>query len=64
MPTLRTSASRSVRMKRGCASFFLDRVRQDPLLDGQNYTYLHYADMIANGYHRVAPCPFQTQGSC
>ena len=51
-------------MKRGCASFFLDRVRQDPLLDGQNYTYLHYADMIANGYHRVAPCPFQTQGSC
>ena len=22
----------------------------------------HYADMIANGYHRMAPCPFQTQG--
>jgi sulfatase maturation enzyme AslB (radical SAM superfamily) len=42
--------------------FFLDRVRQDPLLDGQNYIYLHYADMIANGYHRTAPCPFQTQG--
>lgn len=42
--------------------FFLDRVRHDPLLDGQNYTYLHYADMIANGYHRAAPCPFQTQG--
>ena len=42
--------------------FFLDRVRQDPLLDGQNYIYLHYADMIANGYHRHAPCPFQTQG--
>lgn len=42
--------------------FFLDRVRNDPLLDGQNYIYMHYADMIANGYHRLAPCPFQTQG--
>lgn len=42
--------------------FFLDRVRIDPLLDGQNYIYMHYADMISNGYHRLAPCPFQTQG--
>jgi MoaA/NifB/PqqE/SkfB family radical SAM enzyme len=42
--------------------FFLDRVREDPLLDGQNYIYMHYSDMIANGYHRLAPCPFQTQG--
>ena len=42
--------------------FFLDRVRMDSLLDGQNYIYMHYADMIANGYHRLAPCPFQTQG--
>ena len=42
--------------------FFLERVRMDPLLDGQNYVYMHYADMIANGYHRLAPCPFQTQG--
>ncbi len=42
--------------------FFLDRVRMDPLLDGQNYIYMHYADMISNGYHRMAPCPFQTQG--
>src|SRR5690606_31323108 len=31
--------------------FFLDRVRYGPLLDGQNYIYMHYADMIANGYH-------------
>jgi hypothetical protein len=23
---------------------------------------MHYADMIANGYHRLTPCPFQTQG--
>ena len=42
--------------------FFMDRVRQDPILDGQNYIYMHYADMISNGYHRLAPCPFQTQG--
>lgn len=42
--------------------FFLDRVRLDPLLDGQNYIYMHYADMISNGYHRLAPCPFQSQG--
>jgi sulfatase maturation enzyme AslB (radical SAM superfamily) len=42
--------------------FFLDRVRTDSVLDGQNYVYMHYADMIANGYHRTAPCPFQTQG--
>jgi MoaA/NifB/PqqE/SkfB family radical SAM enzyme len=42
--------------------FFMDRVRMDPLLDGQNYIYMHYADMIANGYHRLVPCPFQTQG--
>jgi len=42
--------------------FFLDRVRTDSLLDGQNYVYMHYTDMIANGYHRTAPCPFQTQG--
>ena len=42
--------------------FFLDRVRMDSVLDGQNYVYMHYADMIANGYHRLAPCPFQTQG--
>jgi MoaA/NifB/PqqE/SkfB family radical SAM enzyme len=42
--------------------FFMDRVRMDPLLDGQNYIYMHYADMISNGYHRHAPCPFQSQG--
>jgi sulfatase maturation enzyme AslB (radical SAM superfamily) len=42
--------------------FFLDRVRKDPILDGQNFIYMHYADMISNGYHRLAPCPFQTQG--
>jgi MoaA/NifB/PqqE/SkfB family radical SAM enzyme len=42
--------------------FFMERVRLDPLLDGQNYIYMHYADMISNGYHRLAPCPFQSQG--
>jgi sulfatase maturation enzyme AslB (radical SAM superfamily) len=55
---LRPMGVEEQRMRR----FFLDRVRHDPLLDGQNYIYLHYADMIANGYHRTAPCPFQTQG--
>ena len=24
--------------------------------------YLHYADMIANGYQRTMPCPFKSQG--
>ena len=43
-------------------AFFMDLVRTEPLLDGQSYIYMHYADMIANGYHRHAPCPFQTQG--
>jgi MoaA/NifB/PqqE/SkfB family radical SAM enzyme len=43
-------------------AFFMERVRMDPLLDGQNYIYMHYADMISNGYHRLAPCPFQSQG--
>ena len=42
--------------------FFLERVRNESVLDGQNYVHMHYADMIGNGYHRTAPCPFQTQG--
>ena len=32
------------------------------MLSGQAFIYLHYADMIANGYHRTMPCPFQSQG--
>jgi sulfatase maturation enzyme AslB (radical SAM superfamily) len=42
--------------------FFLDRVREESVLSGQAFLYLHYADMIANGYHRTMPCPFRTQG--
>ncbi|HET7695846.1 MAG TPA: radical SAM protein [Vicinamibacterales bacterium] len=42
--------------------FFLDRVREESVLSGQSFMYLHYADMIANGYHRTMPCPFQSQG--
>ena len=42
--------------------FFLDRVRQDPLLDGQNYIYMHYADMIGNGYHRTGAVPVPDPG--
>ncbi|HKY22647.1 MAG TPA: radical SAM protein [Vicinamibacterales bacterium] len=42
--------------------FFLDRVSEESILSGQAFLYLHYADMIANGYHRTMPCPFQSQG--
>ncbi len=42
--------------------FFLDRVEEESVLSGQAFLYLHYADMIANGYHRTMPCPFQSQG--
>jgi len=42
--------------------FFLERVQEESILSGQAFMYLHYADMIANGYHRTMPCPFQRQG--
>ncbi len=42
--------------------FFLDRVQEESILSGQSFMYLHYADMIANGYQRTMPCPFQSQG--
>ena len=42
--------------------FFLDRVKEESVLSGQSFMYLHYADMISNGYHRTMPCPFQSQG--
>jgi sulfatase maturation enzyme AslB (radical SAM superfamily) len=42
--------------------FLMARVRHDSVLDGQSYVHMHYADMIGNGYHRTAPCPFQSQG--
>ena len=42
--------------------FFLDRVQEESVLSGQALMYLHYADMIANGYKRTMPCPFQSQG--
>lgn len=43
-------------------TFFIDRVKEESVLSGQSFMYLHYADMIANGYHRTMPCPFQSQG--
>src|SRR3982751_1863571 len=43
-------------------TFFLDRVQEESVLSGQAFMYLHYADMIANGYKRTMPCPFRTQG--
>jgi MoaA/NifB/PqqE/SkfB family radical SAM enzyme len=42
--------------------FFLERVEEESVLSGQSFMYLHYADMIANGYLRTMPCPFQSQG--
>jgi MoaA/NifB/PqqE/SkfB family radical SAM enzyme len=42
--------------------FFLERVQEESVLSGQSFMYLHYADMIANGYIRTMPCPFRTQG--
>jgi MoaA/NifB/PqqE/SkfB family radical SAM enzyme len=42
--------------------FFLERVEEESILSGQSFMYLHYADMIANGYFRTMPCPFQSQG--
>jgi len=42
--------------------FFLERVQEESVLSGQSFLYLHYADMIANGYRRTMPCPFRTQG--
>jgi len=43
-------------------SFFLERVQEESVLSGQTFLYLHYADMIANGYKRTMPCPFRSQG--
>jgi MoaA/NifB/PqqE/SkfB family radical SAM enzyme len=42
--------------------FFLERVQEESVLSGQSFMYLHYADMIANGYIRTMPCPFKSQG--
>src|SRR5262245_2063111 len=42
--------------------FFLEQVQEESVLSGQAFLYLHYADMIANGYRRTMPCPFRTQG--
>ncbi len=42
--------------------FFLDRVQEESVFSGQAFMYLHYADMIANGYKRTMPCPFRSQG--
>jgi MoaA/NifB/PqqE/SkfB family radical SAM enzyme len=42
--------------------FFLERVQEESVLSGQAFMYLHYADMIANGYLRTMPCPFRSQG--
>src|SRR4029450_8586720 len=43
-------------------SFFLERVQEESVFSGPTFLYLHYADMIANGYKRTMPCPFRSQG--
>jgi MoaA/NifB/PqqE/SkfB family radical SAM enzyme len=43
-------------------TFFLERVQEESVFSGQTFLYLHYADMIANGYQRTMPCPFKSQG--
>jgi len=43
-------------------NFFLDRVQEESVLSGQAFLYLHYADMIANGYHRTMPSADRTSG--
>ena len=43
-------------------AFFLDRVQEESVFSGQAFMYLHYADMISNGYKRTMPCPFRSQG--
>jgi MoaA/NifB/PqqE/SkfB family radical SAM enzyme len=57
-PTIRLREREEAFMR----EFFLDRVAEESVLSGQAFMYLHYADMIANGYHRTMPCPFQRQG--
>ena len=57
-----TCRSRSGADEERMRQFFLERVRMDPLLDGQNYIYMHYADMIANGYHRAGAVPVPDAG--
>ncbi len=42
--------------------FFIDRVRQDPLLDGQNYIYMHYADMICERLPPAGAVPVPDAG--
>jgi MoaA/NifB/PqqE/SkfB family radical SAM enzyme len=42
--------------------FFFDRVAEESVFSGQAFMYLHYAEMLGNGYRRTMPCPFQNQG--
>ena len=42
--------------------FFLDRVQEESVLSGQAFIYLHYADMIANGYQRDDALPVPDAG--
>ena len=50
------------RRSSSCGSSSSSASQEESVLSGQAFLYLHYADMIANGYQRTMPCPFQTQG--
>ena len=41
---------------------FLEHVRIDPLLDGQNYIHMHYADINGNGYDSRGAVSVSDQG--
>ncbi|MDA1095496.1 MAG: hypothetical protein O3A25_19880 [Acidobacteria bacterium] len=43
--------------------FFLDRVRIDPLLDGQNYIYMHYAGLVHEYPGSLAPAYHAVEGA-
>ena len=44
--------------------FFLDRVQEESVLSGQAFMYLHYADMIANGYQADDALPVPVARGC
>ena len=45
-------------------TFFLDRVGEESVLSGQAFLYLHYADMIANGYSGRCRARSGRRGCC
>jgi hypothetical protein len=61
---LEGKSGRSAAEESRCGSSSSTACGMDPLLDGQNYIYMHYADMIANGYHRWRRARSRRRASC